>query len=81
MDFEDAVNVNAVVLACTDETVELELETSFPHHRQRGTVPLRLVDVGEDRSRYTRNPDKPLRYGVLWLGIRQPREKLMADNP
>ncbi len=81
VDFEDAVNVTAIVRACTEDTVELELETAVPHHRQRGTVPLRLVEVGEDRGRYTRNPEKPLRYGVLRLSIRQPRVAMVSDNP
>ncbi len=73
VDFDDASGLNAEVIACTDHVVKLGLETPFPHYRQRVVVPLGRVTVSEDPSRYTRNPNRPIRYGRLWLIINKKR--------
>jgi hypothetical protein len=73
VDFEDQRELNAEVTGCTQEVVDLALETTFPHLRQEITIPLSDVEVGEDRGRYTRDPDKPLQYGRLRLVIHQKR--------
>jgi hypothetical protein len=73
VDFDNAKDLNAEVLRCSDEVVVLRLETSVPHIKQTVDVPLRLVDVTEDASHYTRDPDRPLRQGRLRVAVRQNR--------
>ena len=77
VDFEDEKELNAVVTECTATIVTLALETSFPHLRQEITLPLRDVEIGEDSARYTRDPEKPLRYGRLRLTIRHKRPHMI----
>jgi hypothetical protein len=76
VDFEDAFNLNAEVIDCTTQIVTLRLEASLldiPHYHQNVVIPLRLVTLSEDPTRYTRNPDTPLRYGRLKLIVRKKR--------
>lgn len=76
LDFEDAVNLNAEILDCTEQVVTLRLEASgleIPHHYQDVGIPLREVSVTEDPTRYTRNPDTPVRYGRLKLIVHSKR--------
>ena len=73
VDFLDTKGLNAVITGCTNEHVDLLLETRFPHMKQYLCVPMRQVVVGEDRTHYTRDPEKPLRYGRLRLMILQNR--------
>jgi hypothetical protein len=73
VDFDDARDLNAEVKGCSTEVVSLALETAFPHLRQDITIPLGEVDLGEDRGKYTRDPEKPLQYGRLRLIIHQKR--------
>ncbi len=76
VDFEDAFNLNAEVVDCTTQVVTLRLEASvldLPHYHQNVVIPLRLVTISEDPTRYTRNPDAPLRYGRLKLIVRKKR--------
>jgi hypothetical protein len=76
LDFEDAFNLNAEVVDCTTQVVTLRLEASvldLPHYYQNVVIPLRLVTISEDPTRYTRNPDTPLRYGRLKLIVRKTR--------
>ena len=73
VDFDDARDLNAEVTGCNAEVVSLALETTFPHLRQNLTIPLGQVEVGEDEAKYTRDPEKPLRYGRLRLTIHQKR--------
>jgi hypothetical protein len=73
VDFEDAFNLNAEVLDCTTQVVTLRLEgggPGVPHRYQNVDIPLRTVTVTEDPTRYTRNPDAPLRYGRLKLIVK-----------
>ena len=73
VNFADEWNLNAEVIGCTDEIVHLSLETSLPHVKQPVSIPLREVTLAEDPSRYTRDPDRPLRYGRLILTIDRDR--------
>jgi hypothetical protein len=76
VDFEDEKDLNAVVTGCTTVTIDLALETSFAHLRQEITLPLREVEIGEDRARYTRDPEKPLRHERLRLTVHQKRPQM-----
>jgi hypothetical protein len=73
VDFEDERDLNAEVIECDGQTVTVLLETAFPHYKQHLTLPLSMVSVGEDKSRYTRNPEKPLHYGRLRLMVQENR--------
>lgn len=73
VDFEDERDLNAEVTGCNTEVVTLALETAFPHLRQDITIPLGQVELGEDRGKYTRDPEKPVKYGRLRLIINQKR--------
>ena len=73
VDFVDQRDLNAAITGCTTEHVDLSLETHFPHLKQHLSVPMREVEVGEDRTHYTRDPEKPLRYERLRLIISQNR--------
>jgi hypothetical protein len=67
--FEDQGDINTVVSDCTERLVDLELETPVPHIRQKLSIPLSEVEVSEDPSHYTRDPDKPLQFKRLLLII------------
>jgi hypothetical protein len=73
VNFADQWNLNGEVVGCTDDVVYLALETTVPHMRQPVSIPLREVTLVEDPSRYTRDPDKPLRYGRLTLTVDRTR--------
>lgn len=80
VDFEDAFNLNAEVVDCTTQVVILRLEANvleIPHHYQNVVIPLRQVRVTEDPTRYTRNPDAPLRYGRLKLIVKSKRPAIV----
>jgi hypothetical protein len=57
--------------------VDLSLETRVPHVKQHIPVPLRLVEVSEDLSHYTRNPDRPLQLRRLMLLINDKRPPII----
>lgn len=73
VDFDDERGLNAEVIECEDQTVTLLLETAFPHYKQYLTFPLSMVSIGEDKTKYTRNPDKPVEYGRLRLTVHESR--------
>jgi len=77
IDFLDEKDLNAEVIGCNYEVVDLALETAFPHLRQEITLALGSVEVGEDRGHYTRDPERPLRYGRLRLVINQKRPHML----
>jgi len=77
VDFDDERDLNAEVTGCTNEVVDLALETAFPHLRQELTLPLGVVDIGEDQSKYTRDPDRPLQYGRLRLIVHHNRPQMV----
>jgi hypothetical protein len=69
VDFRNEGDLNAEVAGCTRELVDLTLDTTVPHMRQQVSLPLREVEVLEDRTRYTRDPERPLRRGRLRLVV------------
>ena len=73
VDFDNERDVNAQVVECDGVTVTLLLETAFPHYKQHLTLPLSMLSVGEDKTHYTRDPEKPLRYGRLRLAVHENR--------
>ncbi len=71
--FDDQGDINTVVSGCTERLVDLELETPVPHLRQKLSIPLSEVEVSEDPSHYTRDPDKPLQFKRLLLLVKGKR--------
>ncbi len=71
VDFTDIRGLTAQVLGCTENVVHLAFPETFPHMKDRVTIPLRKVHVGEDRSHYTRDPQSPIQWGRLRLRIEQ----------
>ena len=69
VDFADAQGLNAEVTGCSQELVDLALETTLLHFRQNLSLPLGQVQVSEDPMHYTRDPDRPARQGRLRLSI------------
>jgi hypothetical protein len=73
VDFENEGDLNAEVVECDELTVTVVLETAFPHYKQHLTLPLSMLSVGEDKTHYTRDSEKPLRYGRLRLTVHENR--------
>jgi hypothetical protein len=73
VDFENERDLSAQIVECDGMTVTLLLETGFPHYKQHLTLPLSMLSVGEDKTHYTRDPEKPLRYGRLRLTVHENR--------
>jgi hypothetical protein len=73
VDFENERDLSAQIVECDGMTVTLLLETAFPHYKQHLTLPLSMLSVGEDKTHYTRDPEKPLRYGRLRLTVHENR--------
>ena len=65
--FEDQRDLSAEVTGCTDQLVSLSLDTAVPHMRQQISLPLSSVQVSEDVSHYTRDPERPLKQKRLML--------------
>ncbi|HEU4684883.1 MAG TPA: hypothetical protein VFS39_10320 [Nitrospira sp.] len=68
--FDDERDISAEIRACTEQLVDLALDTRIPHMRQHISVPLSDVELSEDLSHYTRDPDRPLKHRRLMLIIR-----------
>jgi hypothetical protein len=68
--FEDQGDINTVVTDCNERLVDLELETTVPHMRQKLSIPLSDIEVSEDPTHYTRDPDKPLQLKRLLLSVK-----------
>ena len=77
MDFLDAQDLNAEVVGCSDQSVDLAIETHVTHMKQRIAVPLSQVIVSEDPSHYTRDPERPLKRGRLMLVIDSTRPQII----
>jgi hypothetical protein len=75
--FDDQRDLNAEVTGCTNQVVSVSLDTSVPHMRQELTLPLSDVEVSEDFSHYTRDPDRPLRRQRLMLIARGKRPEVV----
>ncbi|MEK9141601.1 MAG: hypothetical protein AAB308_11165 [Nitrospirota bacterium] len=75
--FDDQGDINTVVSDCTERLVDLELETPVPHMQQKLSIPLSQIEVSEDPSHYTRDPDKPLQMKRLLLIIKGKRPAIV----
>lgn len=75
--FLDEQGLNAEVTGRDTELVDLSIETRVPHVTQRISVPLRRAEVSEDLSRYTRDPDRPLKHRRLMLVIDDKRPPIV----
>ena len=65
--FDDQRDLSAEVTGCTDQVVSLSLDTAVPHMRQEITLPLSAVEISEDFSHYTRDPERPLKRERMML--------------
>jgi len=75
--FDDQRDINTIVTGCTERLIDLELETNVPYLRQKLSIPLSDVDVSEDSSHYTRDPDKPLQFKRLLLIVNGKRPPIV----
>ena len=75
--FLDAPNLNAEVTACTDRLVDLSIETHVSYMKQHISIPLSQVEVSEDFSHYTRDPERPLQRHRLMLVINEKRPSIV----
>lgn len=71
--FDNVRDLNAEVTGCSEQLVDVSLETDVPHIRQELSIPLSQVEVSEDDSHYTRDPERPLKRKRLLLLIQGPR--------
>ena len=71
--FLDAPDLNAKVTNCTDQLVDLSIETHMPYMTQRTSFPLSQIEVSDDFSHYTRDPERPLQRQRLMLVINEKR--------
>lgn len=77
--FLDAPDLNTTVTNCTDQLVDLSIETQVSHIKQHISVPLRQIEVSEDSSHYTRDPEQPLQRQRLMLVIDEKRPPSSAN--
>jgi hypothetical protein len=75
--FLDAPDLNTTVTGCTDQLVDLSIETHVPYMTQHISVPLSQVEVSEDFSHYTRDPERPLQRQRLMLVIDEKRPPII----
>jgi len=75
--FLDAPGLNTTVTGCTDQSVGLSIETHMPYLNQHISVTLRQVEVTEDFSHYTRDPERPLQHQRLMLVINEKRSPIV----
>lgn len=75
--FDDQRDLSAEVTECTDQLVSLSLDTTVPHMRQQISLPLSSVQVAEDHTHYTRDPERPLERKRMMLIARGKRPALV----
>ena len=75
--FDDQRDINTIVTGCNERLVDLELETNIPHIRQKLSIPLSDLEVSEDPTHYTRDPDKPLQLKRLLLIVKGKRPAIV----
>ena len=75
--FLDSPNLNTKVTNCSDQLVDLSIETQVPHMAQNISVPLSQVEVSEDFSHYTRDPERLLQRQRLMLVINEKRPSII----
>ena len=77
VNFLDTFGLNAEVMGCNGELVNLAIDNGIPHLTQRIAVPLSRTMVCEDLSHYTRDPARPLKHCRLMLVIDDPRPPII----
>lgn len=77
VEFDDQRDIITIVTGCSERLVDLELETNIPHIRQKLSIPLSDVEVSEDPTHYTRDPDKPLQFKRLLLIVKGKRPPIV----
>jgi hypothetical protein len=75
--FLDVSDLNATVTDCTDQLVDLSIETQVFHLNQNISIPLRQVELSDDVSHYTRDPERPLQRHRLMLVINEKRPAII----
>ncbi len=75
--FLDEQGLNAEVTGCNDASVSLSIETRVPYMHQHTSIPLSRIEVSEDLSHYTRDPDRPLQRRRLMLTINEKRPPII----
>lgn len=75
--FDDQRDLNAEVTGCSEQLVDLALETDVPHMRQEISLPLSDVELAEDHSHYTRDPERPLKLKRLMLVVKGKRPAIV----
>jgi hypothetical protein len=75
--FLNAPDLNTQVTKCTEQLVDLSIETYVAHMDQHISVPLSQVEVSEDFSHYTRDPARPLQRHRLMLVINEKRPPII----
>jgi hypothetical protein len=75
--FLDAPDRNATVTNCTDQLVDLSIETHVSYMAQHISVPLSQVETSEDSSHYTRDPERSLQRQRLMLVINEKRPAII----
>lgn len=75
--FDDQRDINTIVTGCSERLVDLELETNIPHLPQKLSIPLSEIEVSEDPTHYTRDPDKPLQFKRLLLVVQGKRPSIV----
>ena len=75
--FLDAPDLNTIVTGCTDQSVDLSIETHVAHLKQKISVALSQVEVKDDFSHYTRDPERPLQQQRLMLVINEKRPPII----
>ncbi len=71
--FDDQRDLSAEVTGCTDQLVSLSLDTAVPHMRQEISLPLSSVELAEDHTHYTRDPERPLERKRMMLIVQGKR--------
>ncbi|MDT3779625.1 hypothetical protein PJI16_18850 [Nitrospira sp. MA-1] len=75
--FLDAQDLNTEVTGCTEQLVDLSIETQVSHMKQHLSIPLSKVELSEDFSHYTRDPERPLQLSRLKLVINEKRPPII----
>ncbi|WP_455242542.1 hypothetical protein [Petrachloros mirabilis] len=75
--FLDDQGLSAEITGCSEELVDLTIETNVPHMKQQISVPLSRTDISEDLSHYTRDPERPLKHRRLMLVIDEKRPPII----
>lgn len=75
--FLDAQDLNTEITGCTEQLVDLSIETQVSHMKQHLSIPLSKIEVSKDFSHYTRNPERPLQPSRLMLVIKEKRPPII----